>query len=914
MSNIIVAITVILTLFLILHLYYQSFKKKNIEKFGVYETPQSQGEQNASYKISKCAVLEPTNPDQLSAKAYEKMRNMINGNRIKEWKPRDTSLLGTDSNMTYCYLYNDTINDMQDNALMDGTCDLNNPMFQNEMIRAAFSNNLPDNVHTYPVNKCVIQIDNNKVTDANLDTFYGYQANNKCNERTASMRVSRKNAQEQELVEKAKLRVLQEDNTNIVNAYNYVSPLLESCNERRDHWKSSYIAKRSDYNSNVNTFNTLQNNYQACTQTYDDKSTRYERDTLSLTGERDINKVNYETQCNINIDCQARYQIALKDRNIAQNEESQAAGNNGTCITDTAQLQKLFKTCLSNVDHQKEQYNTFDNLYTKCYPNIELNSNCQVQLKNCTETYNVCDSDRKTRFNMWSQEKIDAAKCETDFLFNQNLLNMCNNSNLKLNVQIDQNRIDIENNKHRIVKLQNDTITCNTNVSSKRSAVSVIEQQNTSLYNELQALKKNCKSTTSAAIQSQIDTMTKAGKSQISTAEKTAAASCETTNICTTGLVDCGVGYVYANIDKCVNPNKCAIQTNNERICAESCIRDKACKSIYFDKKKGNCYKLKSRVETAPDREFSADIWRDSDPNGGYSGNKNDEQIAPCPGGSIACIYGVGQVSAAASIIPSKLKMETYDKCARECRKEANCGAIHYSAANTCHMYNNSFGSMAGGGDPWRDNYMSDGISAEMDGKYVDECEMGEWTPWSWCSAPCGPGTQTRTREVIWQSPKLTCPHTVESKPCDLGCCMGPMEWGGCSARFNFESGTSIGSTPVTVRGTGPCNPPRSSRPCDAPRPPFDLILHEHNDYNGHKAEYSPTRGTRRSGNDFWIDGTPFGTSSYKIWGNGYYVIFYNGNRQTHKSQKVGFNGENWFWIPRMYDVDVTRYKIEWGG
>jgi hypothetical protein len=126
-------------------------------------------------------------------------------------------------------------------------------------------------------------------------------------------------------------------------------------------------------------------------------------------------------------------------------------------------------------------------------------------------------------------------------------------------------------------------------------------------------------------------------------------------------------------------------------------------------------------------------------------------------------------------------------------------------------MYTNSFGSMAGGGDPWRDNFMGDGTSAEMDGNFVDPCEMGEWTGWSACSVACGGGTQTRTREIIWESPKLACPPTTETQSCNPHCCYNP---GVCVGGDECLPGTEQITAPGTPCGATTCTMPCPYRTC----------------------------------------------------------------------------------------------------
>jgi hypothetical protein len=52
------------------------------------------------------------------------------------------------------------------------------------------------------------------------------------------------------------------------------------------------------------------------------------------------------------------------------------------------------------------------------------------------------------------------------------------------------------------------------------------------------------------------------------------------------------------------------------------------------------------------------------------------------------------------------------------------------------------------------------------------DCVVGEWHDWTACSASCGPGTQTRSRDLV--DPVCggaECPSASETRNCNLGSC-----------------------------------------------------------------------------------------------------------------------------------------------
>lgn len=68
-----------------------------------------------------------------------------------------------------------------------------------------------------------------------------------------------------------------------------------------------------------------------------------------------------------------------------------------------------------------------------------------------------------------------------------------------------------------------------------------------------------------------------------------------------------------------------------------------------------------------------------------------------------------------------------------------------------------------------------------------DDCETSEWTKWTDCSAPCGPGIQTRTRTITSDAFGKSCDKetygevSCELKKCPVNCTTGPWgAWGPC--------------------------------------------------------------------------------------------------------------------------------------
>jgi hypothetical protein len=104
------------------------------------------------------------------------------------------------------------------------------------------------------------------------------------------------------------------------------------------------------------------------------------------------------------------------------------------------------------------------------------------------------------------------------------------------------------------------------------------------------------------------------------------------------------------------------------------------------------------------------------------------------------------------------------------------------------------------------------------------DCEVGPWTEWGQCSKRCGGGTRSRSREIVTQPScgGYSCPTLSETSPCNTECCkvnceVGPWtEWGTCSARCGGGTRTRSreivtrpycgGDSCPTLTETSPCN------------------------------------------------------------------------------------------------------------
>ena len=71
----------------------------------------------------------------------------------------------------------------------------------------------------------------------------------------------------------------------------------------------------------------------------------------------------------------------------------------------------------------------------------------------------------------------------------------------------------------------------------------------------------------------------------------------------------------------------------------------------------------------------------------------------------------------------------------------------------------------------------------------ISPCEFGEWSKWSNCNTPCGPGTQGRLKIPTHHHKMNGCKPIVESRPCCQMTCPGEITrtlTGTCKVLVNY--------------------------------------------------------------------------------------------------------------------------------
>ncbi|KFG57279.1 sushi domain (scr repeat) domain protein [Toxoplasma gondii RUB] len=104
------------------------------------------------------------------------------------------------------------------------------------------------------------------------------------------------------------------------------------------------------------------------------------------------------------------------------------------------------------------------------------------------------------------------------------------------------------------------------------------------------------------------------------------------------------------------------------------------------------------------------------------------------------------------------------------------------------------------------------------------DCAVSEWTPWTACSVPCGEGQESRRRHVTTEPEGMgsPCPPLAQDRPCFAGLCSSECvvsdwsEWSVCTASCGFGTRTRQRSveTPPTESGGAGCPDLQESEEC----------------------------------------------------------------------------------------------------
>lgn len=209
----------------------------------------------------------------MDAASVSQMYMALDTMRINKWKPRsvnERTIIEKNPNKEYCYMYDDRRGDVQDYRMSADTCSMDHHLFKgNPMITRVFSSSNIDNVHPFPVHKCVVEIDRVKAKErggSNLTGFWNVWGPTHCDALSAHLINTLRDRVAQEELKETQLNALLGSNEQLSCTYASMSNFFhKDCTPCNDVWKNKYDMLQNEYGelSGILEDRTIWNQYYA---------------------------------------------------------------------------------------------------------------------------------------------------------------------------------------------------------------------------------------------------------------------------------------------------------------------------------------------------------------------------------------------------------------------------------------------------------------------------------------------------------------------------------------------------------------------------------------------------------------------------------------------------------------------------
>lgn len=361
------------------------------------------------FKEDPCEILMG---DNLNSKAYKTAVAFVPSMRMKVWKPRQK----INSSNTFCYMDTNEYSYPTSNV-----CNSNLFGHKVPFIKNIFKDNKIDKTKTYPTEKCIFEIDKEKLTVDNLNTFWNKLNDLECTGQFAEY-------QNSNLILMSELQQL---DSNIAIEQN-----------RRDQLNFNISSNNQTLNSYRNINSILTRHISTMITSNDTLLMQQDQIKASINAiSKDFFRFweNYTIQSNIYVNNIKNSSL----RAITQSNNLSSNFNQIDVLTGATNKLNLkyseLRMAYSNVKKQ------FDVMYVE---NLALSSNlkikigelqgCQTSLQNANNDFNVCSRDLTNisheynqnlqNYNTCLQKSLNCYSNLNECLSNQNNLNGSNNS------------------------------------------------------------------------------------------------------------------------------------------------------------------------------------------------------------------------------------------------------------------------------------------------------------------------------------------------------------------------------------------------------------------------------------------------------------------------------------------------------
>lgn len=464
-------------------------------------------QQYQKYGVAKCTALEASVED-IGARSYTTMNDFINGNRLQEWKPVESTMnpTRTKTNSKYCYILNDSANDVQDYIMQGNLCDMNNPMFKgNPMFNNVFTDISMDATHTRPIQKCILDINESKIDPKNLTQFYSTIGNIDCEQLTTKMNSEMRSAQKEQLAASSEFLTYQ-------NIYSARSNLAfktrgesQQCDIDLSSFKNAYISKNRS-NVDLMTFDTsAMNQLGECQTNLSELRFENRKAINTLTAERDSNLVLFKAEELLTKNCASYISKANIAQSVANTNTSTLMENLMYCASNNVVLAERLIDCNANVDTMFSLANTFENDYGTCRPTIDAYKVCDPARQTCKTDLQRCRTDSAMYSEKYSSELQLNTLCSQNTLGMNQRISMCSGCNVTLNGVNNQCDVTLTDQNQKITNLNRQWNTCMISLSTDTTKLDELNKRNLAMYREIEELRKSCRQFEEKSVSTSID-------------------------------------------------------------------------------------------------------------------------------------------------------------------------------------------------------------------------------------------------------------------------------------------------------------------------------------------------------------------------------------------------------------------------
>lgn len=386
-----------------------------------YTVPNADENQSSKYGLERCKVLD-LKPGDMTAKDFVMVQEFIQGNRIKEWKPK----LDYPSSNSFCYFYDDVENGMQDNMMTNCNCDISKPIFRdNPMIKNVFHDVAPDRTHLHPIKKCVVEFDNGNVTSDNISKFMGALNDEYCTSLAMNMSLDLSDVQKQ-YSELLKLNSSIEYNYAFLKSkYDEEYNSLLACasnNVRALDMIDKFTKSNAIY---IKNSEIKKKNYEMCQEELSELWATTSNNIIDLR--KDTEKYNKLEQVEIE-----KLEECKKTSTDIQNDMQRYINNTGILFNmnenmyfQNSNLYIANEKCKKDIKITNDSIDDYTRRYNICFPNIEEYNICNPLLKVCTESLAECDKEKRMYNEKYKENSLNYEICQSNLREVNDNINKC---------------------------------------------------------------------------------------------------------------------------------------------------------------------------------------------------------------------------------------------------------------------------------------------------------------------------------------------------------------------------------------------------------------------------------------------------------------------------------------------------------